>query len=46
MRLAPGSARAYYHRSQLQRELGNEKAANADEQRMIDLDERYEVLIN
>jgi len=46
VRLAPGSARAYYHRSQLQRELGNEKAANADEQRMIDLDERYEVLIN
>jgi len=46
VRLAPGSARAYYHRSQVQSELGNEKAADSDEQRAIDLDERYEVLVN
>ena len=46
VRLAPGSARAYHHRSQVQRELGNEKAADSDEQRAIDLDERYEVLVN
>jgi Flp pilus assembly protein TadD len=45
VRYAPRSARGYYHRSLVLRQLGDVPRARADEARAVDLDPRYGVVV-
>jgi tetratricopeptide (TPR) repeat protein len=45
VRYAPGAARNYYNRSLLWRRRGDTRRAEADETRAVDLDPRYEAVV-
>jgi hypothetical protein len=45
VRYAPGTARVYYNRSLLLRQRGDVRRADADAERALDLDARYEAVI-
>jgi tetratricopeptide (TPR) repeat protein len=45
VRYAPGTARVYYNRSLLFRQRGDVRRADADAERALDLDARYEAVI-
>jgi len=46
VRYAPGSARVYYNRSLLLRQRGDIRRADADAERALDLDGRYEAVLD